>query len=255
MLLIHTVIHTIRPILGQIFCIITNFWQKIANYPVPISRRWVSCATILRITVEVLCMSLSPQDKRATNALLEQHTVKPTTVSAQHQKRQRIPNEVVKPLLLTLLLHGGLVGVGVWYWQSQPTKLATTQTPLAKPSTKSTQIIAVPIATSAVTSHQSTWAVSPLQSLQQISLLFSPYAQTDTALLASAATPPPNRVATDDHPSSLPPMPASSQVVTVAAPITQVLTERDIPKSTTTINKPYTGLCCTNLSVKGFSAI
>ena len=76
-------------------------------------------------------MSLSPQDKRATNALLEQHTVKPTTVSAQQQKRQRIPNEVVKPLLLTLLLHGGLVGVGVWYWQSQPTKLATTQTPLA----------------------------------------------------------------------------------------------------------------------------
>ena len=188
-------------------------------------------------------MSLSPQDKRATNALLEQHTVKPTTVSAQQQKRQRIPNEVVKPLLLTLLLHGGLVGVGVWYWQSQPTKLGTTQTPLAKPSTKSTQTIASPIATSAVTSHQSTWAVSPLQSLQQISWLFSPYAQTDTALLASAATPPPNRVATDDHPYSLPPMPASSQVVTVAAPITQVLTERDIPApkqaAATTPRKPY----------------
>ena len=200
-------------------------------------------------------MSLSPQDKRATNALLEQHTVKPTTVSAQQQKRQRIPNEVVKPLLLTLLLHGGLVGVGVWYWQSQPTKLATTQTPLAKPSTKSTQTIASPIATSAVTSHQSTWAVSPLQSLQQISWLFSPYAQTDTALLASVATPPPNhatnskdgknlsRVATDHHLSSLPPMPASSQVVTVAAPITQVLTERDIPSpkqtAATTTSKPY----------------
>ena len=201
-------------------------------------------------------MSLSPQDKRATNALLEQHTVKPTTVSAQQQKRQRIPNEVVKPLLLTLLLHGGLVGVGVWYWQSQPTKLATTQTPLAKPSTKSTQTIASPIATSAATSHQSTWAVSPLQSLQQISWLFSPYAQTDTALLASVATPPPNhaakdgkdgknlsRVATDHHLSSLPPMPASSQVVTVAAPITQVLTERDIPSpkqtAATTTSKPY----------------
>lgn len=74
--------------------------------------------------------------------LLEQNTVKPTTVSAQQQKRQRISNEVVKPLLLTLLLHGGLVGLGVWYWQSQPTKLGTTQTPLAKPATKSTQIIA-----------------------------------------------------------------------------------------------------------------
>lgn len=200
-------------------------------------------------------MSLSPQDKRATNALLEQHTVKPTMVSAQHQKRQRISNEVVKPLLLTLLLHGGLVGLGVWYWQSQPTKLAATQTPLAKPSTKSTQTIASPIATSAVTSHQSTWAISPLQSLQQISLLFSPYAQTDISLLASAATPPPNhatnskdgknlsRVATDDHLSSLPPMPASSQVVTVAAPITQVLTERDIPSpkqtAATTTSKPY----------------
>ena len=208
-------------------------------------------------------MSLSPQDKRATNALLEQNTVKPTTLSAQQQKRQRISNEVVKPLLLTLLLHGGLVGLGVWYWQSQPTKLATTQTPLAKPSTKSTQIIAVPIATSAVTSHQSTWAVSPLQSLQQISWLFSPYAQTDTALLASAATPPSNhaakdgkdgknlnRVATDDHPYSLPPMPASSQVVTVAAPITQVLTERDIPKSTTTINKPYTAKTPVDKQVK-----
>ena len=210
-------------------------------------------------------MSLSPQDKRATNALLEQHTVKPTTVSAQQQKRQRIPNEVVKPLLLTLLLHGGLVGVGVWYWQSQPTKLATTQTPLAKPSTKSTQTIASPIATSAATSHQSTWAVSPLQSLQQISWLFSPYAQTDTALLASAATPPSNhaakdgkdgknlnRVATDDHPYSLPPMPASSQVVTVAAPITQVLTERDIPKSTTTTttNKPYTAKTPVDKQVK-----
>lgn len=210
-------------------------------------------------------MSLSPQDKRATNALLEQNTVKPTMVSAQHQKRQRISNEVVKPLLLTLLLHGGLVGLGVWYWQSQPTKLAATQTPLAKPATKSTQIIASPITTSAVTSHQSTWAVSPLQSLQQISLLFSPYAQTDTALLASAATPPSNhaakdgkdgknlnRVATDDHPYSLPPMPASSQVVTVAAPITQVLTERDIPKSTTTTttNKPYTAKTPVDKQVK-----
>ena len=140
-------------------------------------------------------MSLSPQDKRATNVLLEQNTVKPTTLSAQQQKRQRISNEVVKPLLLTLLLHGGLVGLGVWYWQSQPTKLGTTQTPLAKPATKSTQIIAAPITTSAVTSHQSTWAVSPLQSLQQISLLFSPYAQTHTALLASAVTPPPNHAA------------------------------------------------------------
>ena len=210
-------------------------------------------------------MSLSPQDKRATNALLEQNTVKPTMVSAQHQKRQRISNEVVKPLLLTLLLHGGLVGLGVWYWQSQPTKLAATQTPLAKPSTKSTQTIASPIATSAATSHQSTWAVSPLQSLQQISWLFSPYAQTDTALLASAATPPSNhaakdgkdgknlnRVATDDHPYSLPPMPASSQVVTVAAPITQVLTERDIPKSTTTTttNKPYTAKTPVDKQVK-----
>ena len=210
-------------------------------------------------------MSLSPQDKRATNALLEQNTVKPTMVSAQHQKRQRISNEVVKPLLLTLLLHGGLVGLGVWYWQSQPTKLAATQTPLAKPATKSTQIIAAPITTSAVTSHQSTWAISPLQSLQQISWLFSPYAQTDTALLASAATPPSNhaakdgkdgknlnRVATDDHPYSLPPMPASSQVVTVAAPITQVLTERDIPKSTTTTttNKPYTAKTPVDKQVK-----
>lgn len=201
-------------------------------------------------------MSLSPQDKRPTNVLLEQNTVKPTMVSAQHQKRQRISNEVVKPLLLTLLLHGGLVGLGVWYWQSQPTKLAATQTPLAKPATKSTQIIAAPITTSAVTSHQSTWAVSPLQSLQQISLLFSPYAKTDISLLASAATPPPNhtakdgkdgknlsRVATDDHLSSLPPMPATSQVVTVAAPITQVLTERDIPSpkqtAATTTSKPY----------------
>ncbi|GGM06613.1 hypothetical protein GCM10010099_23310 [Streptomyces cinereus] len=198
-------------------------------------------------------MSLSPQDKRPTNVLLEQNTVKPTMVSAQHQKRQRISNEVVKPLLLTLLLHGGLVGLGIWYWQSQPTKLAATQTPLAKPATKSTQIIAAPITTSAVTSHQSTWAVSPLQSLQQISLLFSPYAKTDISLLASAATPPPNhtakdgknlsRVATDDHLSSLPPMPATSQVVTVAAPITQVLTERDIPSpkqtAATTTSKPY----------------
>ena len=187
--------------------------------------------------------------------LLEQNTVKPTTVSAQQQKRQRISNEVVKPLLLTLLLHGGLVGLGVWYWQSQPTKLATTQTPLAKPSTKSTQTIASPIATSAVTSHQSTWAVSPLQSLQQISLLFSPYAQTDTSLRTSASTPPSNhatsskdgknlsRVATDEHLTPLPPMPASSQVVTVAAPITQVLTERDIPSpkqtAATTASKPY----------------
>ena len=210
-------------------------------------------------------MSLSPQDKRPTNVLLEQNTVKPTTVSAQQQKRQRISNEVVKPLLLTLLLHGGLVGLGVWYWQSQPTKLAATQTPLAKPATKSTQIIAAPITTSAVTSHQSTWAISPLQSLQQISWLFSPYAQTDTALLASAATPPSNhaakdgkdgknlnRVATDDHPYSLPPMPASSQVVTVAAPITQVLTERDIPKSTTTTttNKPYTAKTPVDKQVK-----
>ena len=188
-------------------------------------------------------MSLSPQDKRATNVLLEQNTVKPTTLSAQQQKRQRISNEVVKPLLLTLLLHGGLVGLGVWYWQSQPTKLGTTQ------------IIAAPITTSAVTSHQSTWAVSPLQSLQQISLIFSPYAKTDISLLASASTPPPNhatnskdgknlsRVATDDHLTPLPPMPASSQVVTVAAPITQVLTERDIPApkqaAATTPSKPY----------------
>ena len=188
--------------------------------------------------------------------LLEQNTVKPTTVSAQQQKRQRISNEVVKPLLLTLLLHGGLVGLGVWYWQSQPTKLGTTQTPLAKPATKSTQIIASPITTSAVTSHQSTWAVSPLQSLQQISLLFSPYAQTDTSLRTSASTPPSNhatsskdgknlsRVATDEHLTPLPPMPASSQVVTVAAPpITQVLTERDIPSpkqtAATTTSKPY----------------
>ena len=188
-------------------------------------------------------MSLSPQDKRATNVLLEQNNVKPTTLSAQHQKRQRISNEVVKPLLLTLLLHGGLVGLGVWYWQSQPTKLGTTQ------------IIAAPITTSAVTSHQSTWAVSPLQSLQQISLLFSPYAQTDTSLRTSASTPPSNhatsskdgknlsRVATDEHLPPLPPMPASSQVVTVAAPITQVLTERDIPApkqaAATTPSKPY----------------
>lgn len=200
-------------------------------------------------------MSLSPQDKRATNVLLEQNNVKPTTLSAQHQKRQRISNEVVKPLLLTLLLHGGLVGLGVWYWQSQPTKLGTTQTPLTKLATKSTQIIAAPITTSAVTSHQSTWAVSPLQSLQQISLIFSPYAKTDISLLASASTPPPNhatnskdgknlsRVATDDYLTPLPPMPASSQVVTVAAPITQVLTERDIPApkqaAASTTSKPY----------------
>ena len=50
-------------------------------------------------------------------------------------------------------------------------------------------------------------------------------------------------MATDDHLSSLPPMPASSQVVTVAAPITQVLTERDIPSpkqtAATTTSKPY----------------
>lgn len=106
-----------------------------------------------------------------------------------------------------------------------------------------------------MTSHQSTWAVSPLQSLQQISLLFSPYAQTDTSLRTSASTPPSNhatsskdgknlsRVATDEHLPPLPPMPASSQVVTVAAPITQVLTERDIPSpkqtAATTASKPY----------------
>lgn len=106
-----------------------------------------------------------------------------------------------------------------------------------------------------MTSHQSTWAVSPLQSLQQISLLFSPYAQTDTSLRTSASTPPSNhatsskdgknlsRVATDEHLTPLPPMPASSQVVTVAAPITQVLTERDIPSpkqtAATTASKPY----------------